>query len=168
MTEGDSAGSSALVSIVALLAIALAVVGAAWYGFSSDVLQRQWQHLVERPGGPMAFRFLLQPAMAAITGAHDGIEDARTGRSPYFWTVLHDPQEREVRLREAAAATSRIILLGIAMDAIYQARVFKTFYPGEALIVAFVLACIPYFLIRGPACRIARWWINRLPSSHAN
>ncbi len=47
-------------------------------------------------------------------------------------------------------ATARIILLGLAMDVIYQYLVFKTFYPAEALVVALLLAFVPYLLIRGP------------------
>jgi hypothetical protein len=35
------------------------------------------------------------------------------------------------------------------------------FYPGEALIVALLLAFVPYLLIRGPAERIARRWMDR-------
>jgi hypothetical protein len=42
------------------------------------------------------------------------------------------------------------------MDAIYQVRVLGTFYPGEAAIVALLLAFLPYLLIRGLASRIAR------------
>jgi len=42
------------------------------------------------------------------------------------------------------------------MDAIYQFLVLRWFYPGEALVTAFVLAVLPYLLIRGPAARIAR------------
>jgi len=42
------------------------------------------------------------------------------------------------------------------MDVIYQYLVFRWFYPGEAVIVAFVLAFVPYLLIRGPVNRIAR------------
>jgi hypothetical protein len=41
---------------------------------------------------------------------------------------------------------------------------FNTLYPGEALIVAIVLAFIPYLLIRGPAARLARWWYRRASS----
>jgi hypothetical protein len=40
------------------------------------------------------------------------------------------------------------------MDVIYQFMVFRFIYPGEALIVAFVLACVPYLLIRGPIGRL--------------
>jgi hypothetical protein len=31
-------------------------------------------------------------------------------------------------------------------------------YPLESLIVAFVLACVPYLLLRGPVNRIASGW----------
>ena len=46
------------------------------------------------------------------------------------------------------------------MDAIYQLKVFGTFYPGEAVIIALVLAFVPYLLIRGPVARIARLWFD--------
>ena len=67
-----------------------------------------------------------------------------------------NPQERVARLREGLNATARIILLGLVMDVIYQIIVFKTFYPVEALIIALLLAFVPYLLIRGPVTRIAR------------
>jgi hypothetical protein len=35
--------------------------------------------------------------------------------------------------------------------------VLKTFYPGEAAIVAIMLAFVPYLLLRGPVARIVRW-----------
>ena len=60
------------------------------------------------------------------------------------------------RLREGLNATARIILLGIVMDGMYQMIVLRRFYPGEAVIIALVLAFVPYLLIRGPAARIAR------------
>ncbi len=104
----------------------------------------------------MRFRFILQPLMAAVAATHDGLKDARTGRSPWFWTVVGDRRERIGRLREGLTATARIILLGLAMDVIYQILVFKTFYPGEALVVSLLLAFVPYVLIRGPVTRIAR------------
>jgi hypothetical protein len=99
--------------------------------------------------------------MAAIAATVDGIKDARIGRSPYFWTFLNLPAERVGRLREALFSTARIILLGLGMDAIYQFRVFDTFYPDEAVVIALVLAVVPYFLVRGPVTRIAYRWIER-------
>jgi hypothetical protein len=94
--------------------------------------------------------------MAAIAAIHDGREDARAGRSPYFMTVLRNPQERVGRLREGLNATARIILLGLVMDVIYQLLVLKTFYPNEALVVALLLAFVPYLIIRGLVLRITR------------
>ena len=123
-------------------------------------LTRIWEDLVARPDGPLSFRFILQPVMAALLAVRDGIKDARTGRSPYFWTVLSDVHKRNARLREGMAATARIILLGLAIDAVYQIKVLGTFYPFEALTVALVLAFLPYLLLRGPverappACRL--------------
>jgi len=122
-----------------------------------DVLSRIWDDLVARPGGPMSFRFVLQPVMATVMAIRDGIKDAHTGRSPYFWTVLFDRGERNARLREGLSATARIIVLGLAMDAIYQFKVLGTFYPGEALIIALALAFVPYLLVRGPVARLVRW-----------
>jgi hypothetical protein len=148
----------------ALLASAvLIVLGLFWYGVSTEVLKRQWQDFTGRPGGPMSFRFILQPAMAIIAAVYDGINDARLGRSPYFWTVLTSPEKRAERLREGLVSTARIILLGLGMDAIYQLKVFGTFYPGEAVIIALVLAFVPYLLLRGPVARIARHWFEHKP-----
>jgi hypothetical protein len=147
--------------LVVVLAALFVVLGAAWYGISLQVEHRVWHDLVARPDGPMAFRFFLQPAMAAIAATLDGVKDARIGRFPYFWTFLKHPAARGGRLREALFATARIILLGIGMDAIYQFRVFDTFYPVEALVIALVLAVVPYLLLRGPVTRIAYRWIER-------
>ena len=117
-----------------------------------------------RPTDTLALRFFLQPAMSTIFAVRDGIRDARTGRSPYFWTIMSDPGKRQARLREGAVSTGKIILLAILLDVIYQYIAFKSVYPAEAVIVAIVLAFIPYFLIRGPVARIARWYLSRSPS----
>lgn len=105
--------------IVVILATACVVLGLFWYGFSTEVLGRIWRDIAERPGGPMTFRFILQPAMAIIAAFHDGAKDARLNRSPYLWTVLTDRSESAGRLREGVVATARIILLGLVMDGIY-------------------------------------------------
>ena len=53
------------------------------------------------------------------------------------------------------------MLLGISMDVIYQYRVFERFYPAEAVVMAILLAVIPYFILRWIFERIARWWFAR-------
>ena len=154
-----------LARLVIVLLIAFTAAGVFWYGFTEEVRHRVWEQLIERPGGPMTFRFILQPCMAAIAALHDGVKDARAGRSPYFWTLLANPFESGDRLYEGLSSTARIILLGLCMDAIYQWIVLKTFYPDEAVIVAIALAFFPYALLRGPIERIARVWLRRRSAS---
>lgn len=144
---------------VFLAAVCGGLVLSGWSSAAAqNVFERAWTDLLARPSGPLAFRFVLQPTMAAIAAIMDGLKDARTGRSPYFWTVLANPAERMERLREGLRSTSRIIVLGLVMDAAYQIIVFRTFYPVEAVVIAIALAFVPYLLIRGPAARIARLW----------
>ena len=157
-----------LPKLVIAVAALLIIAGLIWHGVTVEALQRFWHDLVERPSGPMAFRFILQPVMASIAAIRAGISDARTGRSPYFWSVLHEPQERASRMREGLNATARIILLGLVMDVIYQLLVLKTFYPVEALVIALLLALVPYLLIRGPTERIARRRLNKHPAGASN
>lgn len=140
------------------LMVAFVVLGIEMYGLSTDVFGRIWQNTLDRAGGPMTFRFILQPIMASIAALYDGMADARTGRSHYLWTVLTDPAKRLGRLREGAWATSRILLLGLTMDAIYQYIVFDTFHPAEAVIITLLLAFAPYVLLRGPVSRLVSWW----------
>jgi hypothetical protein len=161
MTEKPSRNQILLAQVVWALVILFLMAGVAWYGLSGEVLMRIWQNLIERPGGPMTFRVILQPIMATVAAALAGVRDARAGRSPYFWSILRDPEQRGPRLQEGMVATARIILLGLVMDVIYQIVVFDTFHPAEAAIVALLLAFVPYLLLRGPVARIARWWLGR-------
>ena len=71
-------------------------------------------------------------------------------------TVLRNPQKRIERLDEGLNATARIILLGLVMDTVYQIIVLKRFYPNEALIIALLLAFVPYVIIRELVVRIRR------------
>jgi tryptophan-rich sensory protein len=146
-----------LARVVVAIIIAFLIAGALTYGFSAEVRQRTWHDLLQRPDEVMRFRFILQPAMAVLAALHDGIQDAKLGRSPYLWTLLNSAAERSGRLAEGVIATARILLLGLCMDTVYQLIVFKTFYPAQAVIVAIVLGFIPYLLLRGPIARIARW-----------
>ena len=97
----------------------------------------------------MKFHFILQPLMAAIAAILDGLKDARTGRSPYFWTMLDDPHGRVGRIegieRDCQDHPSRP---GNGHDP--QIIVLKRFYPAEAVIVALLLAFVPYLIIRSP------------------
>ena len=88
MTQTPTKTQILLARLAVGLIVAFAVLGVAVYGFSAEVRQRIWQNLLERPSGPMTFRFILQPIMVSIAAWRDGARDARTGRSPYLWTML--------------------------------------------------------------------------------
>jgi hypothetical protein len=132
-----------------------------------DVLQRMIENFSSRLTGPMQFRLYLQPAMAIFFGIRDGIKDASEGKPAYFWTISKNKDERWKLLKDGLRAVGRVFLLGILMDAIFQLIVFKWFYPTEALLVALILAFIPYMLVRGPVNRITKWRSSHSPHPHS-
>lgn len=121
-----------------------------------DVFARVWENLLGRLTGPLEFRLLLQPAIALYFGIRDGLKDAGSGAPPYFWAIFTDPTHRRLLLREGWQAVFKVFAAAVAVDVIYQIVVIRFVYPGEALLVAFLLALLPYLLVRGPANRIAR------------
>jgi hypothetical protein len=162
LSDAPSKNAVLTARIAVLLLIALLILAVAWYGISFESLDRLWKDILERPGGPMTFRFILQPAMAIIAAARDGVHDARLGRRPYVSALIHgvrDPQGRSGRLWEGVIATGRVLILGVIMDIIYQWKVLGTFYPGQAAVIAILLAFVPYLLLRGPFERVARHWV---------
>ena len=168
LTEPISKTQLLQARLAVVLLIGLFILGVAWYGVSAESLSRLWRDVLDRPGGPMTFRFVLQPAMAIIAASRDSIHDARIGRTPYLWGLLrgvHDPGGRSGRFWEGIVSTARIIILGVVMDALYQWVVFKTFYPVQAAVIAILLAFVPYLLLRGPFERLARHWV-RAPASN--
>jgi hypothetical protein len=126
-----------------------------------ETLARIWEHLVGRLSGPLTFRLLLQPAMSALFAVRDGLRDARDGRSPFLSTILGNPDDRRRLIREGLKAIGKLAVTAIVVDFVYQLIVFRRIYPVEAIDVAFLLAFIPYFVLRGPVNRIAAMWIGR-------
>jgi len=115
-----------------------------------------WNHLVGRVDGPLKFRLVLQPTMAMIFAIRDGLKDAREGRVPYFWAIFTEPAHRGALIREGWQAVTKVFILAVLMDLIYQYLILGWLYPVAALFVAFILAFVPYLLIRGPVNRMAR------------
>src|SRR5271154_3986268 len=103
----------------------------------------------------MDFRLVLQPLMAVFFAVRDGIKDAREGRVPYFWSLFTEPGHRRELLRDGWKSVAKVFIIAIVLDAVYQFIVVRWFYPGEALLVAVLLAIVPYVLLRGPANRLA-------------
>jgi len=132
-----------------------------------DMIVRGFVNLANRVGGPMTFRIILQPLMATLLALRAGLNDARENRPPYFWTLLTDPSQRVDLIGHGWKAVGRVFILAIVMDVIYQLIVVRWVYPLETIIVAIMLAVVPYLLIRGPVNRVARWWFSRRKPSVA-
>jgi hypothetical protein len=164
LTDAPSTSQIVQARVAVLLLAALVGLGAVWYGVSFEDFGRLWRDILARPNGPMTFRFILQPAMAAIAALRDGVKDARLGRRPYLWAIMRgvrSDEGRGGRLWEGIVSTARILILGVVIDTIYQWVEFKTFYPVQAAVIAVLLAFVPYLLLRGPFERIARHWVAR-------
>ncbi len=118
-------------------------------------LARVWDNVISRPGGPMQFRFLLQPAMAIFFAVRSGLNDSREGKPAYVWALFVDSAHRRELLRDGWKAVGKVFVAGLVLDCAYQIFVMRWIYPGEAILIAFVLAIVPYLLVRGPVNRIA-------------
>jgi hypothetical protein len=121
-----------------------------------DNLLRVYEHLFDRVSGPLKFRLVLQPLMAAFFAVRSGLRDAREGRPAYFWAIFTQAGHRRELLRDGWKSVGRVFVLAVVIDAVYQLMVLRWFYPGEALLVSAILAIVPYLLIRGPVNRIAK------------
>jgi hypothetical protein len=121
-----------------------------------DVFVRFASDMLARVSGPMSFRLVLQPAMAAFFAIRSGLADAREGRPPYFWALVSGSAPREATLESGWKSVSRVFILAVVLDVVYQVYVLRFVYPIEALVVAFILAIVPYLVLRGLVTRLAR------------
>ena len=125
------------------------------------LFSREWQDLMGRVGGLMTFRLILQPTVAIFLAIRSGLTDARESRAAFFWAVIVEPDHRAYLLQQGWKDVGRVFVLALLMDVIYQLLVLHWIYPGEMLVVAILLAIVPYLLLRGPTNRIARRALKR-------
>jgi hypothetical protein len=117
---------------------------------------RVGSQLLARVSGPMKFRLVLQPLTAGIFAIRSGLADAKAGKPPYFWALLSHPGERVEMIKDGWKSVGKVFVLALILDIVYQIIVLRFVYPGEAVIVAFTLAIVPYLLLRGSVTRMAR------------
>jgi len=129
-----------------------------------ELFLRIWENLVERISGPMWLRMVLQPAVAAFFAIRDGLKDARDTKPPYFWQIFIDKGNRRGLIRDGWTSIAKVFLMAMVMDSIYQFVVQRWIAPVEIVVVAFILAVVPYILLRGPINRI----VSRFNSRRAN
>ena len=121
-----------------------------------EILARIGENLVGRLTGPLTLRLYLQPVMATVLAIKSGLADARGGRPAFFWAILSNPVERPALVRDAWTSIARVFSLAVLLDGIYQVVALRWFYPGEAVLVAVILAIVPYLALRGPINRLVR------------
>src|SRR6516225_535627 len=92
--------------------------------------------LLGRLNGPFTFRLVLQPLSAALIALRSGLRDARSGRPAYGWAVISNPVERRELLKEGWRELSRVFIIAVIVDLIYEMVVFGQIYLGQSLIVA--------------------------------
>ena len=64
-----------------------------------ETIARGWENFVDRLGGPMSFRFLMQPAMAIFFAVRAGIKDARQNNPTFLGCALSNPSSWRARMR---------------------------------------------------------------------
>jgi len=121
-----------------------------------DIWMRIVDNMIDRVSGPMKFRLYLQPTMAAIYAIISGLKDARAGKPPYFWSLITDPAHRADMIKDGWKSVGKVFIFALVLDVVYQIYVSRFVYPGEAIIVALVLAIVPYLILRGLVTRLAR------------
>ncbi len=121
-----------------------------------EYLRRVCEELVGRVHGPMTFRLILQPLTAAVLATRAAVRDAREGRPAYGWALVTDALRRRSLLREGWREVAKVFVAAVIIDLIYEVIVFHKIYPGQSLIVAALLALLPYPLFRGSVNRILR------------
>jgi hypothetical protein len=122
----------------------------------TEFLARVWDDLIGRTMGPMKFRLVLQPLMACFFAARAGLRQARDGdgRPLLLRAMAFDRDGRRALMRMVWRDIGKVIILALILDAIYQLIVVRMIYPGEAIIVAILLALVPYLLVRMAVSRL--------------
>ncbi len=63
---------------------------------------------------------------------------------------------RSYLIKDGWKSVGKVFLLAMALDVVYQIIVARFVYPGEVIVVALLLAIVPYLLVRGAVTHIAR------------
>ena len=82
MIEPHTKAELLLARIAVALIVGLSIAGVLWYGLCTEELARVWRNIVARPGGPMTFRFVLQPLMGGLRRCATGLPTRGSGARP--------------------------------------------------------------------------------------
>ena len=119
-----------------------------------QTLSHALDQLLGRTSGPLYLRFILQPVVATIIGVRAGLIDARERRPAFLWTLISKRTQRRELLSSGWKDIGKVFTIAVLIDSIYQSVILHWLYPLQALLVAFVLAIVPYVAVRGPTSRV--------------
>jgi hypothetical protein len=122
----------------------------------SAALQQAVAELLGRASGPFHLRLLLQPTMATLLAIRAGRRDAREGHPPFLLAFVSDPTERQRLLHSAWKDIGKIFVVALALDAVYQLVELHGFSLLQTLLVAIMLAILPYVLLRSIVTRLTQ------------
>jgi hypothetical protein len=148
---------TAIVVAVLLIATPFAVVEFFRTGELYVLSRRFVDDMVARLHGPGRLRFILQPTVAIVLGARDGLKDARAGNPPFLWDLLFHSSNRPGLARSAIASVRDLVAVAILLDCVAQLLILRMVNPFAALLVGPVLIGFPYASSRALTNRMARW-----------
>ncbi len=120
----------------------------------NEFFTRIWEALIGRTSGPMHLRLILQPLVACLMGFRAGLRDARENKPPFFWALAFNPEHRRELLHSGWKDVAKVFVAALTLDIVYQVIALHFVYIGESVVVAILLAIIPYLLLRAPVTRL--------------
>lgn len=126
-----------------------------------ETIVRIIENLGARVTGPMHLRIYMQPIMATVFAVIAGLKDAKAGKPAYFWALFTQPDHRRDMLKDGWKSVGKVFVMAMVLDIVYQVIVDRWVYPFEVLIVALILAILPYLILRGPINRIASLFMKK-------
>ena len=144
--------------------LALVPVFALWQpvgGMISDRVGRRPLLIFFGVGGVLYTYVLLtflpqttSPLMAFTLAVIDGLKDAKSGNPPYLWAVFTHRGHRLETIKHGWKSIGRVFLFALVLDFVYEIVGQPAVYPDEAIVVAIILAIVPYAFLRG---LVTRW-----------
>jgi hypothetical protein len=167
-----SISRSSFLTVIVIIALVAAVPFAVAEFLKTGelyILSRRFiDDMVARLNGPGRLRFILQPAVAIVIGARDGVKDARAGSPPFLWGLVFRSRHRLGLMRSALASVRDLVAVAILLDVAAQFLIFRMVHPGAALVLGPMLIALPYAMSRALTNRIVRWRSEHISIAEAD
>jgi hypothetical protein len=130
-----------------------------------ETVTRGFEQLLGRASGPLHLRLVITPAVTVFFAIRAGLNEVREGRAPFLVEIATNAAERHKLVHSLWKDIRRVLILVFVLDALYQVFVLRGYYIIQSLILAVVLAILPYSVVRSITNRLARAWRQRLHDS---